>query len=47
MASKTESKTADGTVTGSYSYIDANGLVQTVNYVSDALGFRYTNIFHF
>ena len=25
---------------GSYSYVDANGLIQTVNYISDALGFR-------
>merc|ERR1719505_377385 len=25
---------------GGYSYIDANGIVQTVNYISDAMGFR-------
>merc|ERR1712037_330775 len=25
---------------GSYSYVDANGIVQTVNYISDAMGFR-------
>jgi hypothetical protein len=35
-----ETKTADGVVRGSYSYIDANGLLQSVNYISDALGFR-------
>jgi hypothetical protein len=29
-----------GGVTGSYSYVDAYGLPQTVNYVADALGFR-------
>ena len=33
-------KTADGVTRGSYSYVDANGLVQTVNYISDALGFK-------
>ena len=25
---------------GSYSYVDPNGLLQTVNYISDAMGFR-------
>jgi Insect cuticle protein len=39
-SSKSEIKTADGIVQGTYSYIDANGIVQTTNYVSDALGFR-------
>jgi hypothetical protein len=39
-SSKTEVKTADGVVQGSYSYIDANGVLQTTNYISDALGFR-------
>jgi len=38
--SKSEVKTADGVVRGTYSYVDANGLVQTTNYISDALGFR-------
>ena len=38
--SKAEVKTADGVVRGAYSYVDANGIVQTVNYISDALGFR-------
>jgi len=37
---KSEVKSADGVVRGSYSYIDANGIVQTTNYISDALGFR-------
>merc|ERR1711902_96450 len=32
--------TADGVTRGSYSYVDANGIVQTVNYLSDAMGFR-------
>merc|ERR1711990_1339555 len=29
-----------GGVQGSYSYVDANGVVQTTNYVADHLGFR-------
>jgi hypothetical protein len=33
-------KTADGVVRGSYSYVDANNIVQTVNYISDDFGFR-------
>merc|ERR1711936_1219152 len=37
---KQEVKTADGITRGGYSYIDANGIVQTVNYISDAMGFR-------
>jgi uncharacterized protein affecting Mg2+/Co2+ transport len=37
---KAEVKTADGIVRGAYSYVDANGIVQTVNYISDAMGFR-------
>ena len=40
LSSKQELKTADGVTRGSYSYVDANGIVQTVNYLSDALGFR-------
>jgi hypothetical protein len=39
-SAKTEVKTLDGITQGSYSYIDANQQLQTVNYVSDALGFR-------
>lgn len=33
-------KTLDGVTRGSYSYIDAESKLQTVNYVADALGFR-------
>lgn len=40
-SSKAETKSADGITRGSYSYVDANGLVQTTNYVSDPVnGFR-------
>lgn len=39
-SAKSEIKTLDGITRGSYSYIDANSQLQTVNYVSDALGFR-------
>jgi len=39
-SAKTEVKTLDGVTRGSYSYIDSNAQVQTVNYVADALGFR-------
>merc|ERR1712130_1026388 len=35
---KQEIKTADGVTRGAYSYVDANGIVQTVNYIADALG---------
>jgi len=46
QASRIETKTADGVVTGRYNYVDSNGLVQTVEYIADALGFRVagTNI---
>jgi hypothetical protein len=37
---KSEVKSADGITRGGYSYVDANGIVQTVNYISDAMGFR-------
>ena len=40
LSAKQESKTADGIVRGSYSYLDANNRIQTVQYISDALGFR-------
>ncbi|KAF5301950.1 hypothetical protein FQR65_LT08686 [Abscondita terminalis] len=41
LSSKSELKTADGITRGGYSYIDANGIVQTINYVSDPVhGFR-------
>ena len=40
-SAKQEFKTADGITQGTYSYVDANGIVQTVNYVSDDVnGFR-------
>lgn len=39
-SSKSEVKTLDGVTRGSYSYIDSNAQLQTVNYVADALGFR-------
>merc|ERR1711970_511928 len=29
-----------GGVSGTYSYVDANGVVQTTNYIADGLGFR-------
>merc|ERR1712027_174523 len=38
---RTEARNAYGVTTGSYQYIDANGLLQTVNYVADPVnGFR-------
>ena len=38
---KQELKTADGVTRGSYSYVDANGVLQTTNYISDdVFGFR-------
>ena len=39
-SSKQEFRSPDGVVQGTYSYVDANGVVQTVNYVSDAEGFK-------
>jgi len=40
-SSKSETKTADGITRGSYSYVDAHGLLQTANYISDPVnGFR-------
>merc|ERR1712045_973551 len=44
---RTEARNAYGVTTGSYQYVDANGLLQTVNYVADPVnGFRVagTNI---
>merc|ERR1712106_740531 len=35
-----EVKTADGVVRGAYRYVDTNGIVQTVEYIADAAGFR-------
>merc|ERR1712026_607277 len=37
---KQEVKTADGVIRGAYSYVDSDGIVQTVNYIADGLGFR-------
>jgi len=40
-SARTEARNAFGVTTGSYQYIDANGLLQTVNYVADPVhGFR-------
>jgi hypothetical protein len=39
-SAKQEYKTADGIVQGTYSYVDANGIVQTTNYIADDYGFR-------
>ena len=39
-SARTEVKTADGVVRGAYNYVDDKGIVQTVQYVSDALGYR-------
>lgn len=41
LSSKTETKTSDGVTRGGYSYIDANGILQTVRYIADDFnGFR-------
>lgn len=41
LSSKSELKTFDGITRGGYSYIDSEGKVQSVNYISDAAqGFR-------
>lgn len=40
-SARTESRNAYGVTQGSYQYVDANGLIQTVNYIADPLnGFR-------
>merc|ERR1712079_495906 len=39
-SAKQEFKTADGKIQGTYSYVDANGIVQTTNYIADGHGFR-------
>merc|ERR1712018_474886 len=46
-SARTETKDAFGVTRGSYQYVDANGVLQTVNYISDDVnGFRVagTNI---
>ncbi|XP_055914409.1 cuticle protein 19.8-like [Eupeodes corollae] len=40
LSSKQETKSLNGITQGSYSYLDSNNLVQTVDYVADAGGFR-------
>ncbi|XP_055914258.1 cuticle protein-like [Eupeodes corollae] len=40
LSSKQEIKSLDGITRGSYSYIDSNNVLQTVDYVADAGGFR-------
>lgn len=40
LSAKKEIKTLDGVTRGSYSYIDAENKLQTVDYVADGLGFR-------
>lgn len=40
LSTKNEEKTVDGVTRGAYSYVDANGLVQSRSYVADGLGFR-------
>merc|ERR1712045_1042152 len=37
---KHETGNTYGGVSGSYSYVDANGVIQTTNYIADGLGFR-------
>merc|ERR1711970_988190 len=40
-SAKTETKDAFGVTRGSYQYVDANGILQTVNYIADDInGFR-------
>lgn len=39
-SAKTETRYADGTTKGSYSYVDDNGAVQAMHYTADADGFR-------
>lgn len=41
LSAHSESRSADGVTRGGYSFIDANGIIQTVHYVADAThGFR-------
>ncbi|XP_069999242.1 uncharacterized protein [Penaeus vannamei] len=39
---RSETRGADGSVRGSYSYVDEDGRTQTQHYVADELGFRVT-----
>ncbi len=41
LSTRSETRTPDGVTRGSYSYVDANGVIQQVNYVADpVLGFQ-------
>lgn len=41
MSAHSETRSPDGVTKGGYSYIDANGIIQTVHYTADAVnGFR-------
>uniref|UniRef100_A0A6P4EH52 Uncharacterized protein LOC108043343 n=1 Tax=Drosophila rhopaloa TaxID=1041015 RepID=A0A6P4EH52_DRORH len=40
LSSKQETRTIDGTTQGTYSYVDAEGKLQTVNYLADNEGFH-------
>lgn len=47
LSAHSETRSPDGVTRGGYSYIDANGIIQTVHYTADAVnGFRVaaTNI---
>ena len=47
LSSKQEVRDSDGTVRGAYSYVDANGILQEVQYIADPVhGFKVvgTNI---
>lgn len=41
LSAHSESRSPDGVTRGGYSYIDANGIIQNVHYITDAThGFR-------
>ncbi|CAG9835140.1 unnamed protein product [Diabrotica balteata] len=42
LSAKSEARAFDGSVLGSYSYVDANGKIQSVEYAADDQGFRAT-----
>ena len=44
LSNKEESRTPDGAVHGSYSYLDPHGRLITNTYVADASGFRYLSL---
>ncbi|XP_017042972.1 cuticle protein 6 [Drosophila ficusphila] len=43
LYSKHETRTVDGVIRGTFSYVDAHGETQTVDYVADAEGFHVTS----